>query len=41
MERTKLSDEHIALWKAPTIAEQLPVRFDTGFDTAALKTVQM
>ena len=31
MERTKLSDEHIALWKAPTIAEQLPVRFDTGF----------
>lgn len=31
MERVKLTDEQIALWKSPTIAEQLPVLFDTGF----------
>lgn len=31
MERVKLTDEQIALWKSPTIAEQLPVLFETGF----------
>ena len=37
MERTTISDEQFALWKSPSIASQLPIKFDTGFTFSGMR----